>query len=97
MSSFASLTIFFNGNTMDLMKKKEITIEDLVMMVKRGFNETAKKADLDNPIIEVENLSKSVNKKLDKIEKIVVLDHDHRIKKLEDDMKEVKSVLAIKD
>ncbi|MFZ3054622.1 MAG: hypothetical protein WA091_01385 [Minisyncoccales bacterium] len=46
------------------MKKKEITIEDLAMMVQRGFNETAKKADLDNLIVEVANLSKSVNKKL---------------------------------
>ncbi|MFZ3054621.1 MAG: hypothetical protein WA091_01380 [Minisyncoccales bacterium] len=89
------------------MKKKEITIEDLAMMVQRGFTETK---------LDIETLSKSVDerfdlvderfnlvnerfdkidKKLDKIEKVVVLDHDHRIEKLEDDMKEVKSVLAI--
>jgi len=43
------------------MKKKEITIEDLAMIVQRGFNETAKKVDLDN-------LSKPVDKRFDKIE-----------------------------
>jgi len=70
------------------MKKKEITIEDLAMMVQRGFNETASKADLNN-------LSKSIDKRFDRIENMILANHRERIEKLEGEMKELKNLLSI--
>jgi len=76
------------GDIIDLMKKKEITIEDLAMMVQRGFNETASKADLNN-------LSKSIDKRFDRIENMILANHRERIEKLEGEMKELKNLLSI--
>jgi hypothetical protein len=46
------------------MVKKNVTIEDLAVMVNRGFDETAKKIDVDKRFDIVEN-------RLDKIERLI--------------------------
>jgi len=53
------------------MKKKNITIDDLARMVKKGFDETAKKEDIISGFDIVGN-------RLDKIEKLILTDHKKR-------------------
>jgi len=63
------------------MATKKITIDDLAIMVQKGFNETAKKADVD--------------KRFDRIESILNK-HDVRIEKLEVDVRNLKEALVVK-
>lgn len=70
------------------MKKKNITIDDLAIMVQKGFEETAKKVDVDN-------LSKSVDKRFERIEKLILSDYKMRIEKLEGEMRELRESLAL--
>lgn len=70
------------------MVKKKTTIDDLARMVAKGFEETAKKADMDRQF-------KDVNFRLDKIENLILVDHKRRIEKLELDIKELKNALAM--
>jgi len=73
------------------MKKKNITIDDLAIMVQRGFEEitreTAKGFEATAKKVEA-------NKRFDNIEKLILLDHGIRIEKLEKGMKEIKQVLS---
>ena len=71
------------------MIKENITIEDLARMVKNGFEETAKRNEVNSRFDIVEN-------RLDKIEKLILADHKRRIERLEDEMKELKELFAIK-
>jgi len=84
------------------MAKKNVTIDELAVMVKRGFDETAKKADMDFRFDQVdkrfEQMEKRFNRvdeRFDKIEKLILKDHKRRIEKLEDELKEVKGTLAM--
>ena len=77
------------------MKKNNITIDDLAVMVQKGFEETAKKADMDLKFEQVGNEFKEVNKRFDKIEKLILADHKKRIEKLEDEIKEIKGSLSL--
>lgn len=70
------------------MKKKNITIEDLAVMVQKGFQETAKKSEMDFGF-------EQVGKRFDKIEKLILADHKERIEKLEAQVKELKELFAI--
>jgi len=69
--------------------KKKITIEDLARMVKRGFDETAKRNEVNLRFDKIEE-------RLEKIEKLILADHRRRIEKLEVEVKELKNLLAIK-
>jgi len=71
------------------MMKKKITIEDLARMVKRGFDETAKRNEVNLRFDKIEE-------RLEKIEKLILADHRRRIEKLEVEVKELKNLLAIK-
>jgi len=71
------------------MRKKNITIEDLVSMIQKGFKETAKRDEVNSRFDIVEN-------RLDKIEKLILADHKRRIERLENEMKELKELFAIK-
>mgnify|MGYP001573726690 CR=1 FL=1 len=61
------------------MAKKMITIDDLAVMVKRGFDEVtdkmAKKIEVDRQFFEV-------NERFDRIEKLILVDHKRRIERL---------------
>ncbi len=72
-----------------MKSKKHVTLDDLAAMVQRGFHEPAKQVEMNRRFGEVEN-------RLDRIEKLVLVDHRHRIERLEDDLKDLKSLLAIK-
>jgi len=78
------------------MKKKNITIDDLARMVKKGFDETAKKIDVDGQFKAVDKRFDIIEDRLDKIEKLILADHKRRIEKLETEVKELKELLAIR-
>ena len=84
------LTAVSAGNIMKLdMKNKSITIDDLAMMVKKGFDETAKREAVDLRF-------DKIDERLEKIEKLILADHKRRIEKLEIEVKELKELLAVK-
>ena len=71
------------------MVDKNITIDDLAVMVKKGFDETAKK-------IEMEAGFKTVNDRLDKIENILIKQQNDKIERLEERMQKIEEALAVK-
>ena len=71
------------------MIKENVTIEDLARMLKNGFEETAKRDEVNSRFDIVENW-------LDKIEKLILAYHKRRIERLENEMKELKELFAIK-
>ena len=70
------------------MAEKEITNEELARMIARGFEETAKKTDVNKQFADV-------HAKLDHIENILLTDHKKRIEKLEQAVKELKEAVAM--
>jgi galactokinase len=77
------------------MVKKNITIDELAVMVQKGFENTSTKEQV-----------KSLELRLDKMEREIVLtktatkglvaeNYNKRIEKLEDELKEVKGTLAL--
>ena len=62
------------------MIKKQSTIDDLAMMVQKGFNEIS-----DNMVTKSEILLhvKDVNKRFDIIEKLLIEEQNRRIERLE--------------
>lgn len=64
--------------------KKNITIEDLALMVAKGFEESAKAKEVNEQF-------KEVNERLDNIEEILLKDYGNRIERLEDQVKELQS------
>lgn len=71
------------------MKKRGVTIEDLARMIQKGFLETAKKAEVNKRFDKVED-------RLGRIEKLLIAEHRRRIERLEEDVKELKELLAVK-
>jgi len=65
------------------MKKKNITIDDLAIIIKRGFDGVDGRFDI-------------VDDKLERIERLVLADHKRRIERLENEVKELKELLAVK-
>ena len=60
-------------------------------MIAKGFEETAKKVDLENLEKEMNFQFGEVNERLDKIEKILFWDYKNRIEKLENQVKELQT------
>lgn len=75
--------------TTETMAKK-MTIEDLAVMVKRGFDETAKKEGVDKRFDEVDERFDKIDKRLDHIENLILRDHVQRIERLEDTVLQLK-------
>ncbi|KKQ77265.1 MAG: hypothetical protein US98_C0008G0002 [Parcubacteria group bacterium GW2011_GWC1_38_6] len=71
------------------MKKRGVTIEDLARMIKKGFDETSKKKEVDDRFDVIEN-------RLEKIEKLILADHKRRIERLEGEVRDLKDLLAVK-
>ena len=72
-----------------MMENKNITIDDLAGMVQKGFEETAKKDEVNERFDKIEDC-------LESIEKLILADHKRRIEKLEDEVKELRELLAVK-
>jgi len=65
------------------MKKKNITIEDLARMVKKGFDGTDRRLD-------------KIDVRLDRIENFILKQHSQRIEFLEKRINRLEEALAIK-
>ncbi|MFH1462298.1 MAG: hypothetical protein ABIG08_01170 [bacterium] len=65
------------------MKKKNVTTDDLARMVKKGFDGVDRRFD-------------KVEDRLERIEKLLIVEHRQRIEKLEADVRELKELLAVK-
>ena len=74
---------------MKLMKKKNITIDDLARMIQKGFLETARKDEVNKRFDKIED-------RLESIEKLILADHKKRIERLETEVKELKELIAFK-
>ena len=72
-----------------MMENKNITIDDLAGMVQKGFEETAKRDEVNERFDKIED-------RLESIEKLILADHKRRIEKLEDEVKELRELLAVK-
>jgi len=84
------------------MAKKNITIDDLAVMVQKGFEKTSTKEQVENLELQVKNLELRINK-VEKdivelkmiIKNLVAENYGKRIEKLEDEVKELKGTLAM--
>lgn len=72
------------------MKKKNVTINDLAVMVGKGFDGVDKRFD------GVDKRFDAIDFRLDKIEKLILADHKRRIERLEAEVKELKELMAFK-
>jgi archaellum component FlaC len=78
------------------MAKRKVTIDTLAAMIQRGFGEMAKKHDMDRRFDAVEKRFDGVDDRFDRIEKLILADHKRRIERLEDQVKDLRDLLAIK-
>lgn len=78
------------------MDKGEVTIEDLARMVQEGFEDTAKKIDMDARFDAVDERFNVMETRLDRIEKFLLAEHQRRIERIEDDVRVLKDALNIK-
>lgn len=74
------------------MTKSKVTIEDLAVMVKRGFDETAKQKDLNLVKTDVEDIKERV----ENIEKMLLKQYGFQIQELQKRMKRVEDLFALK-
>jgi archaellum component FlaC len=73
------------------MAKKSVTIDDLAVMVQKGFADVATKSDI-KVLTERFDL---VDKRFDKIENLILVDHKKRIERLEEEVKDLKELFAM--
>ncbi|MDP3778586.1 MAG: hypothetical protein Q8R30_00880 [bacterium] len=79
------------------MAKKQMTIDDLAVMVQKGFVDSGKKMDgLKSDIDGLKSDMVEVNDRLDRIEKVFTVDHKNRIERLEFEVKNLKDLFALK-
>lgn len=81
------------------MLAKKTTIEDLARMVKRGFDETATKDQLekvDKRLTGVESRLIRVEEKIDNIEKIILKQQGEHIKNLNKRVSHLEEMFAVK-
>ena len=78
------------------MVKKNTTIDELAVMVQKGFNDVDLRFDkIDERFEQVDKRFNKIDQRFDKLEKLILADHKKRIEKLEDEIKEIKGSLAL--
>ena len=77
------------------MARKEITTNDLALMIGKGFAGVDRRFNEMATKVELEGFKKDINARFDKLEKLILADHKKRIEKLEDEVKELKGTLAL--
>ena len=79
------------------MAKQETTIDDLAQMVQMGFQDMGGRMDiLQSDVHALKSNMSDVQEQLDRIEKLVLVDHKHRIERLEFEVKNLKDLFALK-
>jgi hypothetical protein len=82
------------------MAKKDITIEDLAIMVQKGFSEMATKKEMNVRFDSVDKrfdimvTKAEMNRRFDGLEDRVLASHQKRIEKLEAEVKELRELFA---
>jgi hypothetical protein len=71
------------------MKKKNVTIDDLAVMVSKGFS------GVDKCFESMDKRFDLVDKRFDKIENLILENHKRRIEKLESEIKDLKELFAM--
>jgi len=89
LDQHSRLTAICHLSMMNLMKEKKITIDSLARMVAKGFSETAKTAEVNFRFNKIDD-------RLERIEKLVLANHKMRIERLEEEVKYLKELLAVK-
>ena len=90
------------------MAKKNITIDELAVMVQKGFADTATKSDIKVLTERFEQVDKrfegieskmvtkaEMNRRFDGLEDRVLASHQKRIEKLETEVKELREIFAV--
>lgn len=78
-----------------LGKKKEITIDELAMMVQRGFEDVTTKFDTVGKRFDaVDKRLDGIDIRLNRIENLLLRAHENRIEILEDKMRQVQTTLG---
>ena len=72
------------------MENNNITNEDLARMIGGGFE------GVDKRFNAVDKRFDRIEDRLESIENLILADHKRRIEKLEDEMKELRGLLAVK-
>lgn len=65
---------------------RQVTIDELAVMVQKGFNGVDVRFD---------KMSKEINNRFDKIENLILADHKKRIERLETEVKELREMFAM--
>lgn len=74
------------------MTQKGMTIDQLAVMIKKGFDKTASVEHVSN---EIKGLKNWAEGKFDKIEKVILDDHKERISKLETKVTYLENILNL--
>ena len=75
------------------MVKKDITINDLAVMVQKGFSGVDKRFDAMHN--EMDKRFDLVDKRFDKVENLILENHRKRIEKMEAEIKDLKELFAM--
>jgi hypothetical protein len=83
--------------------KKNVTIDDLAVMVSKGFSGVDKRFEsmdkrfdlVDKRFESMDKRFESMDKRFDKIENLILENHKRRIEKLEAETKDLKELFAI--
>ncbi len=86
------------------MAKKQMTIDDLAVMVQKGFQGVDKRLDgvdkrldrIEDRLDGIDDHLEHIDGRLDRIEKIFSVDHKNRIERLEFEVKNLKDLFALK-
>ena len=78
---------------MNYMAKKNITIDDLAVMVQKGFSSNDKRFDQVDK--RFESMQNYMDKRFDKIENLILANHQKRIEKIEAEIKELRELFAM--
>ncbi len=81
------------------MAKKSITTDQLAVMINKGFEKTATAEHVDSKIDNLKEWAEGkfdkIDKRFDKIEKIILDDHRERIEKLESKVTYLENILNL--
>ncbi len=77
------------------MEKKNITINDLAIMVQKGFEKASTKEQVENLELRTNRIEKDIAIIKGTMKNLVAENYKKRIEKLEDEIKEIKGSLAL--
>lgn len=77
------------------MAKKNMTIDDLAIMIQKGFEKTSTKEQAENLELRLGKVEKDVVTIKGAMKNLVGENYKRKIEKLEDELKEIKGTLAL--